>query len=94
MCMGSISFVQCRAHFDLNFRGEQHGEDMLGHISVVFKQSKVPLAVALVTDALASLCQCDVSVYIDSILGFFNFSSSGCRSCDSVVCFRWKTSLQ
>jgi hypothetical protein len=40
-------------------RGEQHGEDMLGHISLILKHSKVSLAVALVTEALAALCQCD-----------------------------------
>ena len=33
---------------------------MLSHISLIFKQSRVPLATALVTDALAALCQCDV----------------------------------
>ena len=44
----------------LLFRGEQHGEQMLSHISVIIEQSKHPLAIAFATDALAALCKCDV----------------------------------
>ena len=46
--------------FLLLSRGEQHGEQMLSHISVIIEQSKHPLAIALATDALADLCKCDV----------------------------------
>ena len=37
---------------------------MLSHISLIFKMSKVSLAIALVTEALAALCQCDVRSWL------------------------------
>jgi hypothetical protein len=54
-----------------SIRGEQHGEQMLSHISVIIEQSKHPLAIALATDALADLCKCDIvdPVSVWSILG-------------------------